>query len=151
MEDNGWMREAVQRAGGVSGRHAIAAADTSFDDAKRSTTERRVRDVVHGGGAVRDGDAVPVYRRFRERGRMTPEGLQLVSSWVDAGFKRCYQLMQTDDRALLDAWLSEWSDLVEFEVHPVLTSMTRWPASHPCSDRGPVRLAVRKRSARRLG
>ncbi|MBI2724006.1 MAG: DUF3303 domain-containing protein [Chloroflexi bacterium] len=70
----------------------------------------------------RDGDAVPAYRRFRERGRMTPEGLEYVSSWVEAGFKRCYQLMQTDDRALLDAWLRRWSDLVDFEVHPVLTS-----------------------------
>jgi hypothetical protein len=70
----------------------------------------------------RNRDAVPVYRRFRERGRMAPEGLVYVSSWVDHAFKRCYQLMETDDRALLDQWMARWSDLVDFEVHPVFTS-----------------------------
>lgn len=68
------------------------------------------------------GDAVPVYRRFRERGRLAPEGLSYVSSWVDTKLERCFQLMETDDRALLDRWLARWSDLVEFEVYPVITS-----------------------------
>lgn len=70
----------------------------------------------------RDGDAVPVYRRFRERGRMAPEGLVYVASWVDQAFARCYQLMETEDRALLDEWIAHWSDLADFEVHPVMTS-----------------------------
>lgn len=70
----------------------------------------------------RNGDAVPVYRRFRERGRMTPDGLIYVSSWVDEGLSTCYQLMETDDRSLLEDWMRHWTDLVEFEVHPVLTS-----------------------------
>ena len=70
----------------------------------------------------KNGDPVPVYQRFRERGRMAPEGLSYVSSWVDAQLKRCYQLMQTDDPALLDAWMSRWSDIVDFEVYPVITS-----------------------------
>jgi hypothetical protein len=67
-------------------------------------------------------DAVPVYRRFREKGRMAPEGLVYVSSWVDHKLERCYQLMETHDRALLEEWMARWSDLVEFEVVPVVTS-----------------------------
>ncbi len=68
------------------------------------------------------GDAVPVYRRFREHGRLAPEGLAYVSSWVDAKLERCYQLMETDDPQLLDDWISHLSDIVDFEVHPVITS-----------------------------
>jgi uncharacterized protein DUF3303 len=67
-------------------------------------------------------DPVPVYRRFRERGRLAPEGLQYVTSWVDEELKRCFQLMETDDRKLLDEWMSNWSDIVEFEVYPVISS-----------------------------
>ncbi|HEY7377106.1 MAG TPA: DUF3303 family protein [Steroidobacteraceae bacterium] len=70
----------------------------------------------------RNGDAVPVYRRFRDRGRLAPAGLNYVASWIDEKLERCYQVMETDDRALLDAWIANWSDLVEFEVYPVLTS-----------------------------
>jgi hypothetical protein len=67
-------------------------------------------------------EAVPVYRRFREKGRMAPEGLTYVSSWVDTKLERCYQLMETDDRRLLEQWMANWNDVVEFEVHPVITS-----------------------------
>ena len=67
-------------------------------------------------------DAVPVYRRFREKGRMAPDGLIYVSSWVDEKFERCYQLMETDDQALLDQWIANWIDLTDFEVYPVITS-----------------------------
>ena len=70
----------------------------------------------------KDGDALPVYRRLRERGRLAPEGLVYVSSWVDTKLERCFQLMETDTRSLLDEWISNWSDLVDFEVHPVITS-----------------------------
>ena len=55
------------------------------------------------------GDAVPVYRRFRERGRMAPEGLVYVASWVDTSLSRCYQIMESPDRALIDAWIANWS------------------------------------------
>lgn len=72
--------------------------------------------------SFRNGDAVPVYRRFRDRGRMAPRGLTYVSSWVDEKLERCYQLMQTEDRALLDLWMANWSDLTDFEVHPVISS-----------------------------
>jgi uncharacterized protein DUF3303 len=70
----------------------------------------------------RNGDPAPVYARFRERGRLAPEGLTYVNSWVTEDLTRCYQVMACDDRALLDAWIAAWSDLVEFEVHPVVTS-----------------------------
>jgi len=68
------------------------------------------------------GDPVPVYRRFRDSGRRAPEGLTYVSSWVDVTLERCFQLMQTDDRRLLDQWIAEWSDLVDFEVVSVVSS-----------------------------
>ena len=66
-------------------------------------------------------DAVAVYRRFRDSGRMAPAGLVYVSSWVDDKLERCYQLMETHDRTLLDKWMGNWSDLIDFEVHPVTT------------------------------
>jgi len=70
----------------------------------------------------RHGDAAPVYARFRARGRLAPDGLHYVNSWVTEDMTRCYQVMETDDRALLDAWIAAWADLVEFEVVPVITS-----------------------------
>ena len=70
----------------------------------------------------KNGDAVPVYRRFRERGRLAPDGLTYISSWVDTKLQTCYQVMEAADRALLDEWISHWSDLVDFEVREVITS-----------------------------
>jgi hypothetical protein len=70
----------------------------------------------------RNNNPLPVYRRFRDRGRMAPAGLTYVSSWVNDQFDRCFQLMETNDRALLDQWISNWSDIVDFEVHQVITS-----------------------------
>ena len=70
----------------------------------------------------RNRDAVPVYRRFRDQGRMTPDGLTYVSSWVTLEMDRCYQVMECEDRRILDQWMARWSDLVEFEVIPVVTS-----------------------------
>jgi len=70
----------------------------------------------------KNNDAVAVYRRFRDFGRMAPDGLIYVSSWVDDKLERCYQLMETDDRSLLNKWMAKWSDIVDFEVHAVITS-----------------------------
>ncbi len=67
-------------------------------------------------------DSVAVYRRFRDSGRLAPDGLLYLSSWVDDSLDLCFQLMETHDRALLDEWIANWSDLVDFEVHPVITS-----------------------------
>lgn len=70
----------------------------------------------------RDGDAVPVYRRFRDRGRLAPDGLRYVSSWVTDDLRRCFQVMECDDESLLRAWIAAWDDIVDFEVIPVITS-----------------------------
>jgi len=70
----------------------------------------------------RPGSAPEVYRRFRERGRMAPEGLRYVASWVDLDFKRCFQVMEADDEALFKQWTANWDDLVDFEIVPVRTS-----------------------------
>ena len=80
----------------------------------------------------RNGDAVPVYRRFRDQGRLAPEGLAYVSSWVDHTLERCYQVMETEDRGLLDQWMAKWSDLVDFEVHPVISSKEAAERIAPC-------------------
>jgi len=66
--------------------------------------------------------ARPVYERAADRGRMLPPGLVYVDSWIDESLSRCFQLMETDDPALLDAWIARWSDLAEFEVVPVIGS-----------------------------
>jgi hypothetical protein len=67
--------------------------------------------------------AAPVYARAAERGRMLPPGLEYVDSWVDAErLDRCFQLMETDDPALFEPWIAEWSDLAEFEIVPVVNS-----------------------------
>jgi hypothetical protein len=67
-------------------------------------------------------DAKAVYRRLRERGRGAPAGLRYVDSWVEANFDRCFQLMECDDARLLQQWVAFWSDLVEFEIVPVVAS-----------------------------
>ena len=67
-------------------------------------------------------DAKAVYRRFRERGRMAPEGLVYMESWVETNFDRCFQLMDCGDAELLDQWAAHWRDLVDFEFVPVRRS-----------------------------
>lgn len=71
----------------------------------------------------RDGDPVPVYRRFRDQGRLAPEGLRYVASWVSRDLRRCFQVMECEDPALLQRWMASWQDLVEFDVIPVRTSV----------------------------
>lgn len=68
----------------------------------------------------RDQNAKAVYRRFREQGRLTPDGLGFVGSWVSADLSRCFQIMECDDITLLQRWAAEWSDLIEFEIVPVV-------------------------------
>lgn len=70
----------------------------------------------------RGGDPVPVYRRFRARGRLAPDGLTYVGSWITDDLARCYQVMECADRSLLEQWIAQWQDLVDFEVIPVVSS-----------------------------
>ena len=70
----------------------------------------------------RDGDALPVYRRFREKGRMAPDGLRYVASWVTEDLRRCFQIMECDDPSLIAQWTARWEDVTDFDVIPVITS-----------------------------
>lgn len=67
-------------------------------------------------------NAAPVYERYRQKGRMMPDGLSYIDSWVEPDFARCFQLMECDDPHLLQQWTSHWHDLVDFEIVPVVTS-----------------------------
>ena len=57
-----------------------------------------------------------VYERFRAKGRMLPEGLVYIDSWLEADGERCFQLMEASDPALFDGWMENWKDLVRFEI-----------------------------------
>ena len=111
-----------------------------LDDLAVSLTRRLIQalgglrartQIIRIGGTVllymiiehfKNHDPVPVYQRFQSRGRLAPEGLQYVSSWVDVNLERCFQLMETDHPQYLDQWFAGWSDLVDFEVYPVISS-----------------------------
>ncbi len=67
-------------------------------------------------------DAPAIYRRLREKGRMMPEGLEYVSSWIAVDLKICWQLMRTEDQSLFQRWIDNWKDLMDFEIVPVRTS-----------------------------
>ncbi len=69
-----------------------------------------------------DGDPLPVYRRFRDRGRLAPDGLRYVASWVTDDFRPCFQIMECEERALLAQWTARWDDLIASEVISVVTS-----------------------------
>ena len=79
----------------------------------------------------RDGDPVPVYRRFRDRGRLMPDGIEYRGSWVTDDLRRCFQIMESQDRGLLDQWIANWDDTAEFEIIPVVTSAEAAAAMAP--------------------
>ena len=71
----------------------------------------------------RDNDMVPIYREVRDRGRLMPEGLTYLNSWIEPDFSRCFQLMECDDLRLLQRWILEWRGSgTTFEIVPVVTS-----------------------------
>ena len=76
-------------------------------------------------------DAAPVFRRFREQGRMMPEGLNYIDSWTESNFGRCFQLMECDDLQLFAEWTAHWEDLVDFEIVPVISSKEAASAMAP--------------------
>jgi Protein of unknown function (DUF3303) len=67
-------------------------------------------------------NAPEIYRRLREKGRMMPDGLEYISSWIDLDLKTCWQIMQTDNPSLFERWTGNWHDLMEFEIVPVRTA-----------------------------
>jgi len=85
----------------------------------------------------KNGNPAPVYERFRDRGRLAPEGLQYVSSWVDEKLERCFQLMEAADVTYVNKWIANWSDIVEFEVYPVISSQEAAARVLPSVGPGP--------------
>ena len=76
-------------------------------------------------------DAKAIYRRLNDKGRMVPEGLNYVGSWIEANFDRCFQLMECDDPRLFQQWVMQWHDLIEFEIIPVVPSAETREAMAP--------------------
>ena len=67
-------------------------------------------------------DAPAIYQRLRDRGRLMPEGLHYLDSWISQDLTQCFQLMETESRELFDEWIANWSDLMDFEVVPAIPS-----------------------------
>jgi hypothetical protein len=83
-------------------------------------------------------DAKAVYRRAREKGRMLPNGLKYIDSWVETNFDRCFQLMECDTPTLFQEWAIQWQDLVDFEFVSVIPS--RDAAASVFSDESDTRI-----------
>jgi len=99
---------------------AVSAAELKIAGDTLATTEETMLYMVIE--RFKEGATPEIYRRFREKGRMMPEGLEYVSSWIDDDFRICWQLMQTADFTLFDRWIDNWRDLMDFEIVPVRTS-----------------------------
>jgi hypothetical protein len=86
----------------------------------------------------RDNDMVPVYRHLREHGRVLPEGLEYIDSWIEPNFARCFQLMRCDDARLLQEWALQWRGLgMTFEIVPVIPSKDTREVVAPYLDTAP--------------
>ncbi len=79
----------------------------------------------------RGGDPLPVYRRFRDQGRLAPDGLRYVASWVTQDLRRCFQIMECDEPSLIDRSAARWADIAEFEVTAIVTSAQAQAAVAP--------------------
>ena len=84
----------------------------------------------------RNGNPGPVYERFRTEGRLAPAGLSYIDSWVTADLQRCYQIMECDNPSVLQKWIAAWDELIEFEVHPVISSFEAASLVHGQSECG---------------
>jgi len=99
---------------------AVSAAELKIAGDTPATTEEAMLYMVIE--RFKEGAAPEIYERFREKGRMMPDGLEYISSWIDVDLKICYQLMRTEDASLFPRWTDNWNDLMEFEIVPVRTS-----------------------------
>jgi hypothetical protein len=84
--------------------------------------------------SFRNQDGRAIYRRFRDKGRMMPEGLVYHASWIAADLSRCFQVMECDDIGLLQSWVGQWSDLAAFEIVPVQSGKDTAAALAPYLD-----------------
>jgi hypothetical protein len=106
-------------AGGAPDRHDRAIAGARAAGRARREEAAMLFMVIE---TFRPGQAAAVYRRFRDHGRMAPEGLRYVASWTDLDYRRCFQVMEADDEAPFAAWTAGWADLIDFEIVPVRAS-----------------------------
>jgi len=74
----------------------------------------------------KNGDPKPIRDRFVSEGRMLPDGVFYHASWIDPARARCFQVMEASDIDMLDAWTMRWSELIDFEIVPVLASQDYW-------------------------
>lgn len=109
----------LARIGEVVDRAAAAPTSPTPASQKDTTDREQLYFVLE---RFRPGRGADIHRRFRERGRLAPDGLRYVASWVDLPYERCYQIMATRDERLLQQWTANWEDLVDFEITPVQTS-----------------------------
>ena len=70
----------------------------------------------------RNRDRKPRCCRLRDYGRQMPDGLKYMKSWIDPTFERRFQLMECDDARLLQQRIVHCSDLMDFEIVPVVQS-----------------------------
>ena len=106
----------------------MKASSTNYERVNQDGERRRMLFMV----IERFKDAKVVYRRVREKGRMLPEGLKYVGSWVEASYNRCFQLMECDDASLFHNWVVQWQDLIDFEIVPVIESKQTAKVIEPC-------------------
>jgi hypothetical protein len=84
----------------------------------------------------KDSDMLPIYKRVRDEGRMFPEGLKYIDSWVEPNFSRCFQVMECDDLRLLQEWALQWRGAgVTLEIVPVVSSKDTRDVVAPYLDR----------------
>lgn len=120
--ETGLVTSVMTRESIASGPEGVNIGDRGSGLGARNKIKAMTRNLYMVIEHFKGGDPAPVYRRFRDRGRLAPDGLSYVSSWVDVNLERCYQIMETDNPALLDQWMANWKDIVDFEVHPVISS-----------------------------
>ncbi len=75
------------------------------------------------------GKTEEIYNRFKEKGRMIPEGVEFVDSWIEENLQKCYQVMRSESESGIYEWIDNWKDLVDFEVIPVMDSSQASEAS----------------------
>jgi len=71
----------------------------------------------------KNNDMLPIYKRVRDDGRLLPDGLLYLDSWVEPNFARCFQLKECDDLRLFQQWSLQWRGSgATFEIVPVVPS-----------------------------